>query len=60
MFFGKCAAVSNLSRHRINSRSSTKSDILGVGNHIPGVIWTLCFLGGHGYKVNKHIVYQNN
>ena len=37
-------ADSKSSRHRINSRSSTESDIIGLYNNMPGVIWTLLLL----------------
>ena len=60
MLFGKGSAASKSSRHRINSRSSTKSKIVGFDNHMPGVLCKLRFLGGHGFKVNENIVYQDN
>ena len=60
MLLGKGAAASKSSRHRINSRSSTKSVIIGVDNHMHGVLWKFCFLGGQGFMVNNYIVYQDN
>ena len=57
---GKGAAASKLIRHRINLRSYTESDIIGVGDHMTGVLWTLRFLGGQGFKVKNTIVYQDN
>ena len=27
---------------------------------MPGVLWTLLFLGGQGFKVNDNIAYQDN
>ena len=60
MLIGKDAASSKLIRHRINLRSSAESEIIGVENNMPGVIWTLCFFGGNGLNVNKNIVYQDN
>ena len=51
MSLGKGAAASKSIRHRIKSRSFTESEIIGVDNTIPGVIWTLRFLGGQGFKV---------
>ena len=60
MLLGKGAAARKLIRHRINSRRSTRSEIIWVDDHMPGVLWTLSLLGGQGFKVNKNIVYQNN
>ena len=34
---------------------STESEIIGVDDHIPGVLWTLRFLGSQGFKVNNNI-----
>ena len=56
MLIGKCVAASK----SINSRSSTKLEIIVVDNHMSGVIWTLRFLGDQGLKVNENIVYQDN
>ena len=36
--FGKGAAARKLSNHRINSRISTGSEFVVVGNHMPGII----------------------
>ena len=45
ILLGKVAAASKSIRCSIHSRSSTKSQIIGVENHMPGVLWTLRFLG---------------
>ena len=50
MFLGNSAAASKSRKHRINLRSSTESEIIGVNNHMPGVLWTLLFLGGPGFQ----------
>ena len=42
--------------HRINFRSSTELEIIGVDDHMPSVLWTLRFLGGQSFKANKNIV----
>ena len=60
MSLGKGAAAIKSSRHRINSRSSIKSDIIGVDDNMPGVLWELRLLGAQGFKVNKNIVYQDD
>ena len=60
MSLGKGAATRKSSWHRINSRRSTESEIIGVEDHIPGVPWALRFLGDQGFKVNENTVYQDN
>ena len=46
MMFGKGTAYSKSSKHRINSRRSTESIIIGVDDHMPGILWTLRLLWG--------------
>ena len=60
ILLGKGAATSKSSKHRTNLREFTELEIVGVDNHMPGVLWVLRFLGGQGFKVNKNIVYQYN
>ena len=60
MLPGKGASSRKSSRYRINLRSPTKSEIIGVGDHMPVVLWTLHFIGVQGFKINKNIVYQDN
>ena len=56
----KGAADSKSSSHRTNSRRSTKLEIIGVDDHMHGVLWTLNFLVGHVFMLNNDIVYQDN
>ena len=60
MLLGKGAAARKSSKHRINLRSSTESEIIGVDNHMIEFLWTLWLRGGQGFKVNDNIVYQDN
>ena len=53
MLLGKGAATRKLSSHRINLTSSTKSDIIGVDNRIPDVLWTLNFLGASVSRLTR-------
>ena len=60
MLLGKVAVSSKSRSHRITSRRSTESEIIGVDDNMPGVISTFPFLKGQFFKVNKNIVYQGN
>ena len=59
MSLGKGAASRKSIRHKINPRGSTKSWLIGVDDHMPGVLWTLRFLRGQVFKVNENILYQD-
>jgi hypothetical protein len=57
---GKGALVSDSRKQRVNSRSSTESEIVGVDDEIHKVIWTKRFIEYQGFKVKHSIVYQDN
>ena len=46
ILLGKGVSASKLINHKINLKSSTESETIGVDNRIPGILWTLWFLGG--------------
>jgi hypothetical protein len=47
-------------KHKINGRSSTEAEIIGVDDHMPSVLWTLRFLECQGYEVKENVVLQDN
>ena len=60
MSMGKGAMASKSNKHKINSRSSTEAEIVGVDDHMSGVLWTLRFLEAQGYKIAKNVILQDN
>jgi hypothetical protein len=47
-------------RRKINARSSTKAELVGVNDVMPHVLWTQYFLAAQGYDTTENIVYQDN
>jgi hypothetical protein len=45
---------------KLNTKSSTEAELVGVDNDIPLVLWTRQFLIEQGYKVTDKVVYQDN
>jgi hypothetical protein len=45
---------------RINSKSSTESELIGLSDSASQVIWTRNFLVSQGYSVKASTVYQDN
>ena len=41
-------------------RSSTETELVGVDDLMPAVLWSSNFLKAQGYRVNQNIVYQDN
>ena len=60
MSFGRGAVGSRSSKHKINSRSSTEAEIIGVDDHMSSVLWTLRFLHAQGYEIEENVTYQDN
>jgi hypothetical protein len=57
---GKGAIISDSLKQKVNSRSSTESEIVGVDDEIHKVVWAKRFVEHQGFKVKLNIVYQDN
>jgi hypothetical protein len=57
---GKGAAYTTSKGQKINTRSSTESELVGVYDVLPQVLWTQHFLEAQGYGVKDCVIYQDN
>ena len=57
---GKGAVISKSTKQKINTDSSTISELIGMHDMIPEVLWTKYFIEAQGYKVDHDIVMQDN
>ena len=48
------------SKQKINSKSSTESELIGLSDGLSQVIWTRDFLCAQGYNISAAVVYQDN
>jgi hypothetical protein len=54
-------AVQSISRkQKLNTRSSTESELVGVNDVSVMILWTKLFLEEQGYNINSNILYQDN
>jgi hypothetical protein len=60
MSLGKGATYTTSKSQKINTRSSTESELMGVYNVLPQVIWTRNFLEVQGYGIKNSVIYQDN
>ena len=60
MTMGAGCFYSSSKKQKVNSRSSTEAELVGVNDMIPMVLWTRLFLQGQGFEINRNIVYQDN
>jgi hypothetical protein len=53
--------VQSISRkQKLNTKSSTKSELVGVDDVSVMILWTKLFLEEQGYDINSNILYQDN
>ena len=57
---GRGLPVVTSTKQKLDTRSYTEADIVGVDNCIPEVCWTWYFLEAQDYNVTENIVYQDN
>eukprot|EP00957_Ditylum_brightwellii_P027214 2057329-Ditylum_brightwellii.AAC.1 len=47
-------------KQRLNTKSSTETELIGVDDAMPHVLWTRYFLEAQGYNEKSSTVYQDN
>jgi hypothetical protein len=52
--------ITTSTTQKINTKSSTETEIVGVDDLMPAVLWTRLFLEAQGYGVVENIIYQDN
>ena len=60
MTLGKGAIQSMSKKQKLNTRSSTESELIAVDDGMSQVLWTKYFLEAQGYKIHNHIIHQDN
>jgi hypothetical protein len=61
MSLGKGAIYGTSTKQKLNTKSSTKAELVGVFNDImPHILWTRYFLEAQGYTVDDSIINQDN
>lgn len=48
------------SKQKINTKSTTESELVGVSEYMPYNIWAILFLEAQGYKVIRNVLFQDN
>ena len=45
---------------KLNTKSSTESELVGISDYLPCNIWWINFLSGQGYTIHNNILFQDN
>ena len=60
MSMGRGCPISISSKQKLNTRSSTEAEVVGVNDAMYLVLWVRHFLEAQGYSITDNIVYQDN
>ena len=60
MSLGRGAAMSFSRGQKLNTRSSTEAELVGIDDAIPSIMWGKYFIEAQGYTVTHNILYQDN
>jgi hypothetical protein len=57
---GQGFPISASSKQKLNTRSSTETELVGVDDFMPSIMWSRLFLEAQGYGVTENIIFQDN
>ena len=60
MSLGGGAVVSSSTKHKINTKSSTESELVALDDALPMILWCLYFIEAQGYTVEQNVEFQDN
>ena len=60
MTFGKGIVHGKAYNQKLNVKSSTESEVVGVSDYLPFSLWMANFLNVQGYKLLNNILLQDN
>jgi hypothetical protein len=53
-------AVSSSTKQKLNTRSSTETELVAADDFMPLILWTGYFLAAQGYRNKASLLYQDN
>ena len=60
MTMGTGALQSGSAKQKLNTRSSTEAEWVGVDDVISKILWTKFFKEEQGYEIEKNILFEDN
>jgi hypothetical protein len=60
MTMGRGFPIASSTKQRLNTRSSTESELVGVDDIMPIIVWSCYFLMAQGYGVTHKLLLQDN
>ena len=60
MSLGGGAVISSSQKQKINTKSSTESELVAIDDALTTILWTLYFIEAQGYSIEQNIVFEDN
>ncbi len=60
MTLGKGVVFGTSTRQKLNTKSSTEAELVGVNDVMPQALWTRYFIEAQGYEVTDNVILQDN
>jgi hypothetical protein len=57
---GRVFSIVSSTKQKLNTRSSTETDIVGAENFMPAICWTRYFMKAQGYGVKNNVLFHDN
>ena len=57
---GRGFPITASKKQKLNTRSSTESEVVGVDDFMPGILWKRIFMKAQDYDVVENIIFQDN
>ena len=57
---GRGFPIVSSTKQKLNTRSSTETEVVGADDFMPSICWTRYFMQAQGYQVLDNILYQDN
>ncbi len=57
---GRGFPIFSSTKQKVNTRSSTESELVGVDKMMPIIVWSCYFLMARGYGVTQNLLLQDN
>lgn len=58
--FGTGAILSKSTKQKLNTKSSTEAELVGISEFLPTSIWTRMFMEAQGYPLSTNTLHQDN
>jgi hypothetical protein len=57
---GRGFPIVSSTKQKLNTRSSTETEIVGADDFMPAICWTRYFMKAQGYQIKDNILFQDN